>query len=626
MKLFYSLSIGIVLFLSPKLYGQNESKFNANYSQGEELFDQGKFLSAIKKYQAALLFTADTSQIKRLKTYYRIGNSHQLSTSLDSASFYYKKTDQLYNDKLPADLKSEYYHNKASINYAYGRTDSAMHYGIKALDLAKESNNLILKSLTFSSLGDMFLKNNVFVKAEEYYNNSLDIAIASQDSIAIAEVTQRIGQLKFAQKDYKAAETELTKALSIYESEQNMLGILTTQTYLSKVYFFNGNMEKAAQIGFKLIPLMNQIEFAGKAKELVKNTNRILELPKQDSLNVESLKEAKELVNKNIELTTIPEVNIEQKKGLIKFFEEERKQIKDSNLIVYDNNSLEIRLQEILTQKDSLYQASLKSQFNELETKYRTEQKEKELAEQKIANQQQLLLTQKATTEKWFYLGVLLISILTFVIIATYFLYKRRKQKVLNQLNILKAKQYEQNNLGKELHDRSSKDLEAVVIALSKNGNKKLAAQVSEIKSEIRNLSHELSHIDFTESTFVDQMINLAATYHAYNLAVEIIGLNLVKWKKIKDPIKHHLLFIIREAISNAYLHACASKIDIQFEMELKTLFIYIKDDGNGFEANKKTGQGLRNLKSRVKDIGGKLSINSEKQNGTCVNLSVNVY
>ncbi|AGC76235.1 signal transduction histidine kinase [Nonlabens dokdonensis] len=623
MKRKICFSFLIFITFTQSLKAQNQSDYERYSFKGDTLFSDGKYLSATKEYKNALIQLTDNQYIEKIETFYRIGHSFQRATDLDSASFYYLKGDSYYHEDLPKILKSKFHHNKASINYALGKTDSAMYHSIKALDIANKTDNLSYQSLTHSNLGDIFLKKEIFEKAEEYYNTSLKLAEKSKDELAKADVIQRIGQLKLKEKNYQEAINYMNKALSIYERNKNKLGILASKTYLSQAYYFSGNFELATQISFQLIPLMNEIEFSGNTKKLINNANEMIKLPSRDSLSKKALAKAKKLMEENIALTTVPEVNIDQKKAIIKFFEEEVKQIKDTSFITYKQPSLNKKLNEISKQKDSLYQAALKGQFKELEIKYRTQEKEKELAEQKIATQEQELLAQQESSKKWLFISLFLISSLLILSVIIYFYFRNKKQKITHQINILKAKQQEQDNLGRELHDRSSKDLEAVVIALNKSGNKQLADQVDIIKSEIRTLSHELSYVDFTESEFDEQIITLAACYDSHETSIELIGLNKIPWQQIESTLKHHLLLTIREAISNVYNHANATELIIEFQKNRDAIHLIISDNGNGFDLKEKLGQGLRNLRNRLKDIGGHLDIISSEEKGTILNIIV---
>jgi signal transduction histidine kinase len=78
------------------------------------------------------------------------------------------------------------------------------------------------------------------------------------------------------------------------------------------------------------------------------------------------------------------------------------------------------------------------------------------------------------------------------------------------------------------------------------------------------------------------------------------------------------LLHIAKEAMSNSLRHAQASNITVSLLPVPAGVCLEIRDDGSGFEpeAPKHTGQGLRNMNARARDIGAELKIVSAPEQG----------
>ena len=92
----------------------------------------------------------------------------------------------------------------------------------------------------------------------------------------------------------------------------------------------------------------------------------------------------------------------------------------------------------------------------------------------------------------------------------------------------------------------------------------------------------------------------------------------------LDNKIKIHLYRILQETMQNTYKHAKASKVDITFSLEKNTLNLSIVDNGVGFDANKsKKGIGLKNISDRLKEIKGKLDIQTQLQQGTTIHIYV---
>lgn len=88
----------------------------------------------------------------------------------------------------------------------------------------------------------------------------------------------------------------------------------------------------------------------------------------------------------------------------------------------------------------------------------------------------------------------------------------------------------------------------------------------------------------------------------------------------------HHLLRMLREAITNASHHAAATRITVRLDNDRDGLIVTVADDGAGFDPRgdppRATGHfGLRGLNERAKRIGGTLTIASLPGQGTTVTI-----
>ena len=80
----------------------------------------------------------------------------------------------------------------------------------------------------------------------------------------------------------------------------------------------------------------------------------------------------------------------------------------------------------------------------------------------------------------------------------------------------------------------------------------------------------------------------------------------------------------MNELLNNIFKHAGASEVLVQLVREKERISITVEDNGKGFEIEKirRTANGLKNMKSRMTEIGGSFEINSS-QAGTHVSYSM---
>jgi two-component system, NarL family, sensor kinase len=80
---------------------------------------------------------------------------------------------------------------------------------------------------------------------------------------------------------------------------------------------------------------------------------------------------------------------------------------------------------------------------------------------------------------------------------------------------------------------------------------------------------------------------------------------------------------IVQEIVNNACKHSQATKISISVDKFEKNIFLFIKDNGTGFDVNlKKAGMGLKNIQERIKLLHGFIEIASNEE-GTIINIEI---
>jgi signal transduction histidine kinase len=93
----------------------------------------------------------------------------------------------------------------------------------------------------------------------------------------------------------------------------------------------------------------------------------------------------------------------------------------------------------------------------------------------------------------------------------------------------------------------------------------------------------------------------------------------------LSAELRHNLVLASREALQNVVSHARATEVRVALALEDRTLSITIADDGWGFElASVGTeGNGLRNMRKRLEDVGGILAVVSTPGHGTLVTFRI---
>lgn len=80
----------------------------------------------------------------------------------------------------------------------------------------------------------------------------------------------------------------------------------------------------------------------------------------------------------------------------------------------------------------------------------------------------------------------------------------------------------------------------------------------------------------------------------------------------LSEEVAEHLVFSLREALTNVIRHASASRADVEVSVDETSVVLRVADDGIGVdEATSDGGRGLANLRERAKLLGGDCRLGS---------------
>ena len=240
-------------------------------------------------------------------------------------------------------------------------------------------------------------------------------------------------------------------------------------------------------------------------------------------------------------------------------------------------------------------------------------------------------------------IGTTLIVLLLGLTLVFLFLFiQRKKQKYILEKKEIKANYAKElaksqneireralENLSWEIHDNVGQLLSVSKMQLNLLEMKVTAENKETVKEVTELVSKSLQDLRALSKTMNPVSIQKIGLLQALKLELDRYNrLNFVKAKLeiINEPFrldkeKETILFrIVQEFITNAIKHAKATELNVKLTYENEELEIIIKDNGVGFDINKKSakrGIGLLNMKGRAKLINAVFKITSEKGKGT---------
>jgi PAS domain S-box-containing protein len=94
----------------------------------------------------------------------------------------------------------------------------------------------------------------------------------------------------------------------------------------------------------------------------------------------------------------------------------------------------------------------------------------------------------------------------------------------------------------------------------------------------------------------------------------------------LEGATRGHLVFFVREAVSNVLRHAEATRVEISLRRSGKAFLLRLTDDGKGYarsEGKRPHQRGLRNMAERARLIGARLEVDTQPGRGTEIRLLV---
>jgi len=191
--------------------------------------------------------------------------------------------------------------------------------------------------------------------------------------------------------------------------------------------------------------------------------------------------------------------------------------------------------------------------------------------------------------------------------------------------------------ISRDLHDEVGSTLSGIgllseVAMQQLNNNKTAEAKNSIYKININSdeMLEKMSDIVWAINPGNDsfeKMINRLKTY-ARN-TTDTLGIQLhfkpgndLERYKLDMQTKSNVYLICKEAINNAVKYSGCHNLSFVLQHEDHRLNIGVIDDGKGFDTLKDfDGNGLKNMMSRAREIKADLSLESERDRGTSVNL-----
>jgi signal transduction histidine kinase len=197
----------------------------------------------------------------------------------------------------------------------------------------------------------------------------------------------------------------------------------------------------------------------------------------------------------------------------------------------------------------------------------------------------------------------------------------------------------ERERFGMDLHDGIIQSIYAIGLMLEDAQHRsatdpdqarRLVAQsitgLNNVISDIRNYILDLRPQRFQGRDLSRGLRELAREVRANSFLDVTLEIDPLPQCSLPAEVTVEVLHVVQEALSNIQKHAQARHVQIRSFCSKDRLFLSVMDDGNGIDPeaiDQATGNGIRNMRERIRNHGGTFEIEPGPKGGTVVSLSV---
>ncbi len=623
-------------FISLKTRGAEGSKkhiANTNSNIGNVYKSKGNYVDALKFHFLALHSREELNDSTGVGlSYNNIGLIYNAQSQYQDALLYFNKSltiSTAMNDKRKMAMT---YNNLSTSLKHLMEYDKSISYIEKATELNKafgnttwlgrnynNSGNLYkLKADEFNLNGDTLSARLYISKAMAAFNSALDIFKPNENREDIILVYNSVAELYVGQGRLNDAEAYFYKSISLVENVDNKKLQLDTYQAAARLYNTLARQHSAAD-SLKANWLKKSLMYLEKSIAIKdslfneSNSKQIAEI----KTKYETEKKDNEIVLLNKE-KDVQKLSIAQHEAalLLSQLESENK-VSEIEILNKTKDIQELQLTK--TQQDLVTQLlATKAQSAQLEL----EKKDKALKDQQLSKEQ--------LWRNILVVGSLLLALVGFLLFHRYTLNNKIKHQALliNQRKHISA----------DLHDDVGSTLssisiysEAIKNKLNLNEPENVMELVNKIGDNARETISNLSDIVWSINPINDSGEKVFARMESFASSLlaskDVLlhfksddALNNIDYKMVA---KQNIFLIFKEAINNTAKYANAKNVHVTIEQQKNQLVLEIRDDGIGFKTELQsqhlkiaelTGNGLKNMTNRTKELNGIIAITSSSK------------
>ena len=521
--------------------------------------------------------------------------------------------------------EAESYSNLSLIYYYQGKYENDLQYSLKAILIFERLKNFEKLASEFAELGYR-MKNRNLQKALFYMQKAKMIAEKKKIQKPLLSIYNNYGVLKEMQNQLDSALYFYQKGLVIKENIKDSVGIPYSLNNIANVHLIRKDYKKANVLYDKALSIRTKLK---DEVGITENFCYFGDLLLAQNKYSEAIIWYEKAVEKSLKF------------GYIDITQYSFEKISQCYENLNNKEKAFLNYKKFVQYKDSLLNKETNSKIAELEIEFETAKKEKQLLqnEVEIKNSKNRLIATFALT--------ILISLIGFLIYRQQKL-KNKQQNQEFELKTAISKIETQNKLqdqrltiSRDLHDNIGAQLTFIISSVDNIKyafdiqNSKLDDKLQKISSftkdtivELRDTIWAMNNNAILFDELRSRILNFIekAKFAKENIYFKFnIGENLNEIK-LTSIVGMNIYRTIQEAVNNAIKYANSNNIEVDVLKKNNQIEISIKDNGTGFDLSKTDeGNGIRNMRKRIEEIGGNFQLTSETESGTKIIVQIKV-
>lgn len=555
-----------------------------------------------------------------------IGKSWVFSGILHNQLGNYEESIRRYQLGLPYYVAGGYQRGEASVynntgvNYLMmDMLDSAIVYFVKAAQQFEAIGDTSSTIIINGNIGALFVDLGQFDRVDQYARKNLALARTFGDSTRLSEALTNMGLAAAKLERFEEAEERYRESLLLGIAMEEPVIIFLGYNNLADLYYLKDDPAEALKYSRLALQKAREVGNPYHLTAALRNMGlRYVEVNEPDS----AIQVLEEVIAYGSDYAN-------------------RGHLADAHLYLSDAYERKGFWREALGHSRSYLdlQKEIRNErqdelVNDMERRYQTEKKDRELAEQEL-----LLAEKEAQSERqraflWASASSILILLLLGFMAWRHFRQKQRiarerflrvqQEQALAEVKArLEGEERERRRLARELHDGIGGQLAVIRSKMrSGGGADDLARDLANTDTEVRRIAHNLMPEILLKHGLKQAIASFAEQCdgHPYPVHFQFHGSEngLLPEKALA------VYRVTQELVKNAIKHASPSNIWVQLMISDEELHLSVEDDGKGMPQAKDAegGAGQMSVRERLDAIGGNMNVESSAERGTAVTVT----